>query len=73
MWKARLDGEQAIERARVERRAARETGRENWYAAWATYKARRYDMAAQQPRPRWWNVFGWVLWLLRLHAPGRPG
>jgi hypothetical protein len=22
--------------------------------------------------PRWWNVAGWALYLLRLHAPGRP-
>ena len=73
MWKTRLDGEKAAKQALVERRAAREAKRENWYAAWATYKARQDETAAELRRPRWWNIFGSVRYLLRLHAPGRPG
>jgi len=73
MWKDRLEIEQAVERALLERRAARELARADWYAAWASYKDRHDQMLAHVPLPRWWNIPGWVRWLMKLHAPGRPG
>jgi hypothetical protein len=73
MWKDLLEREEAIERARAERRAARELERTSWYAAWNSYKQRRSAVSVRGPLPRWWNVLGWIRWLLRLHAPGRRG
>lgn len=73
MWKDRLESEHALERARAERRAARELTRADWHVAWLSYKARRGDTGVPIPLPRWWNIVGWVRWLMKLHAPGRPG
>ena len=73
MWRDRLDREEAAEQARAERRAAQEQERAEWYLAWERYKSRRSFMGSGQPLPRWWNIPGWVRWLLRLHAPGRHG
>jgi hypothetical protein len=70
MWKNRLDSERAVERARADRKAARELERASWYQAWEAYKDRLSVVAVAVPRPRWWNLVGWVRWLLRLHAPG---
>jgi len=72
MWRDRLDAELAQQAAHAARRAVREAEREEWYAAWHEYK-KRYAMEYDGPvRPRWWNVPGWLLYLLRLHSPGRP-
>ena len=73
MWRDQLDREESAERARAERRATQEQERAEWYLAWERYKSRRSAMGSRQPLPRWWNVPGWVRWLLRLHAPGRHG
>lgn len=73
MWKDRLDNEQALENARSARRAVREQARAEWQATWLSYKARRTLATLALPLPRWWNLVGWVRWLLRLHAAGRPG
>jgi hypothetical protein len=73
MWKDRLETEQGVERARAELRAARELASADWHIAWASYKARRDHKGALIPLPRWWNILGWVRWLMKLHAPGRPG
>ena len=72
MWKDQLDADVERENARATRRAEREAERAGWYAAWQGYKARASVAVIQSPLPRWWNVPGWVLWLLRLHAAGRP-
>ena len=73
MWKDLLDGEQQADAIRRVRSAARELSRAEWQAAWASYKARVAAATVALPFPRWWNLFGWVRWLFRLHAPGRPG
>jgi len=73
MWKDRLDADRQAEAIRLARRAARELSRAEWQAAWASYKARVAAATVALPLPRWWNVFGWVRWLLRLHAPGGSG
>jgi|SRR5215211_2040848 len=72
MWKDRLEVEVRQEQMRAARRAEREAEHANWLEAWRTYKDR--DTAAQVGAllPRWWNLRGWLRWLLRLHAPGRP-
>lgn len=72
MWHDRWESEQSVERARVDQRARRELERASWYEAWHSYKARRGYLGVHYPLPRWWNLIGWVRWLLRLHAPGRP-
>jgi hypothetical protein len=72
MWRDRLDAELAQQTAHAARRAVREAERKEWYAAWHEYK-KRYTMEYRgRARPRWWNVPGWFLYLLRLHSPGRP-
>jgi hypothetical protein len=71
MWKVRLDQEVEREQALVARRAEREAERATWYAAWQSYKERS-DQVVRVRRPAWWNLPGWLLWLMRLHAAGRP-
>jgi hypothetical protein len=71
MWKVRLDQEVEREQARVARRAEREAARATWYAAWQSYKERSTEVVRVR-RPAWWNLPGWFLWLMRLHAAGRP-
>jgi len=71
MWKARLDQDVEREQLLAARRAERETEREAWYAAWHSYKART-GAIGRRPRPKWWNLPGWFMWLMRLHAAGRP-
>jgi hypothetical protein len=73
MWKDRLDAERQADAIRWARSAARELSRAEWQAAWASYKARIAAATVALPLPRWWNLLGWVRWLLRLHAPGRAG
>ncbi|MEO7238226.1 MAG: hypothetical protein ABIZ96_06395 [Gemmatimonadales bacterium] len=73
MWRDRLEAELAQERARAARRAAREAEHANWEAAWRAYKGRLAETRDGLPLPRWWDILGWGRWLLRLHAPGRPG
>ena len=72
MWRDRLEQETAREDARAARRAVREAEHASWHEAWRSYKARRAAAANPSPLPRWWNLPGWVLWLVRLHSPGRP-
>ncbi|HEY3013400.1 MAG TPA: hypothetical protein VGJ36_11670 [Gemmatimonadales bacterium] len=72
MWKDRLDADLAAGEARARRRAAREAELADWHEAWRTYKARRTELGEPVPTPRWWDVLGWIRWVLRLHAPGRP-
>jgi hypothetical protein len=72
MWKERLDAELAREKQRTARRVAREAERAGWYEAWALYKRRHTEIRTPLVLPRWWNLLGWLRWLLRLHAPGRP-
>ena len=72
MWKQRLDAELAREATRAARRAERESDLAGWYVAWRSYKARLDEVREPERLPRWWNVIGWVLWLTRLHSPGRP-
>jgi hypothetical protein len=71
MWQDRLDAEIAQEAARAARRVLREVERQEWYAAWHDYKENR-TVVLRAVRPRWWNAPGWLLYRLRLHAPGRP-
>jgi hypothetical protein len=71
MWKARLDQEIERDHMRAARRAEREAERATWYAAWDSYKARSSAVRLGR-RPKWWNLPGWFMWLLRLHAAGRP-
>lgn len=71
MWKDRFDQEAAHANTLAARRAEREAERVVWYAAWEEYKAHAGWISTQARVPRWWNIPGWVLWLLRLHAPGR--
>lgn len=73
MWKDRFEAEQQADGIRLARIAVRELSRAEWQAAWNSYKARLAAVAVAIPLPRWWNVVGWVRWLLRLHAPGRSG
>jgi hypothetical protein len=72
MWKERLDAELAQQAAWAAHLAEREMKQASWHEAWLSYRARLDQLRPSQPRPRWWNVIGWILWLLRLHAPGRP-
>ena len=72
MWKDRLDDERQAEAIRLARTKARELSRAEWQAAWLSYKTRIAGNKSL-PLPAWWNLFGWVRWLLRLHAPGRHG
>ena len=72
MWKERLDQELAREQERAARRAVREAERAGWHAAWRVYKTRHTEVGPTETLPRWWNLRGWLRWLLRLHAPGRP-
>jgi hypothetical protein len=71
MWKARLDQDIEREQMLAARRAEREAERAAWYAAWHSYKARS-SAAGQRRRPKWWNLPGWFMWLMRLHAAGQP-
>jgi hypothetical protein len=71
MWKARLDLDVEREQARAARRAEREAERVAWYAAWDSYKGRSSG-AGRPQKPQWWNLPGWFMWLMRLHAAGRP-
>jgi hypothetical protein len=72
MWKDRLDNEAAQDRVRMARRAAREAELAGWYEAWHRYKARLTEAREPLPRPGRWDLWGWVRWLMHLHAPGRP-
>ena len=72
MWKERLDEEHAWEAARATRRAARESELAGWYEAWHSYKDRLTEASTPTRLPRWWNLIGWIRWLLRRHAPSRP-
>ena len=72
MWKERLDAELAREALRAQHQAERERDRAEWHVAWRYYKARFNETRAPQPRPRWWNLIGWVLWLMRQYSPERP-
>ncbi|HEY8196284.1 MAG TPA: hypothetical protein VIG04_04865 [Gemmatimonadales bacterium] len=72
MWKDRLDTELVREQARADRRAVRARELAAWHEAWRAYKARGSAEYVPLPKPRWWNLLGWVLWILRLHSPGRP-
>ena len=71
MWKERLDLDRAQEAVRAARQAQREQDRLAWYEAWHSYKARLTEARQPERLPRWWNLVGWLLWLLRLHSPGR--
>jgi hypothetical protein len=71
MWKDRLDAELVREAAWVQRKAERERELADWYEAWHIYKARLGEVRTRVPLPRWWNLLGWLRWLMRLHAPGR--
>ena len=71
MWKTRLDEEVERGQALAARKAEREAERASWYAAWYTYKERS-SQGSRALRPRWWNLPGWFMWLMRLHAAGRP-
>ena len=71
MWQDRLDAEKAQEQVRAALRATREAERAAWYEAWRAYKARLTETRDPARNPRWWDLVGWVRWLLRLHAPGR--
>jgi hypothetical protein len=71
MWRDLLDAEIAQGQAQAARRAVREAERGAWYAAWSSYKAHGMENLKTTVRPRWWNVLGWALYSLRLHAPGR--
>jgi hypothetical protein len=73
MWKDRLDREHAQHQARAIRRAIREAEQASWDVAWLAYKSRVSEQRKAIPLPRWWNLPGWVVWLTRLHAPGRHG
>lgn len=70
MWRDRLEAELAQERVFAARRLAREAENADWYAAWHTYKAHLTEPRPQRPIPSWWDLTGWVRWLLGLHAPG---
>jgi hypothetical protein len=72
MWKDRLDTDLAREAERAARRAARDREMAAWYEAWREYKARARQVSDPPRKPSWWNLVGWVRWLLSLHAPGRP-
>jgi hypothetical protein len=72
MWKDRLEAEVRQEEARTARRVRREAEHASWLEAWRTYKDRKTEWRAAALLPRWWNLRGWLRWLLRLHAPGRP-
>jgi hypothetical protein len=71
MWKAKLDLELERQQALAARSADREAERAAWYAAWRSYKERS-GQAGRPRKPRWWNLPGWFMWLMRLHAAGRP-
>ena len=71
MWKTRLDEEIKRGQALAARKAEREAERASWYAAWYTYKERS-GQGSRLLKPRWWNLPGWFMWLMRLHAAGRP-
>jgi hypothetical protein len=72
MWMDRRDAEVAQEQARAARRAIREAEHAGWHEAWRTYKAHLTGAWQPEAMPRWWNILGWVRWLMRLHSPGRP-
>jgi hypothetical protein len=72
MWRDRLDAELAQEAAWTARRVHREAEWKEWYAAWHTYKERLTAEVSPRARPQWWNLPGWLLYLVRLHSPGRP-
>lgn len=72
MWRERLDEEVERQQARTARRAEREAEHASWSAAWEEYKALGATRVIPDPLPRWWNATGWLMWLLRLHAAGRP-
>ena len=71
MWKTRLDEEIEPGQALAARRAERDAERASWYAAWYSYKERSGKVVGLR-KPRWWNLPGWFMWLMRLHAAGRP-
>ena len=71
MWKTRLDEEVERGQALAARKAEREAERASWYAAWYSYKERS-SQGSRLLKPRWWNLAGWFMWLVHLHAPGRP-
>jgi hypothetical protein len=71
MWKDRLKAELTREAARAQHKAERQRERADWHEAWQAYKARLGEARAAERLPRWWNLIGWLLWLMRLHAPGR--
>ena len=71
MWKTRFDEEVERSQALAARRAEREAERASWYAAWNSYKDRSSE-AGLQRKPVWWNLVGWFMWMMRLHAAGRP-
>jgi hypothetical protein len=73
MWKDRLEAEMARDRELAAQRVTREMERAAWYVAWRAYKAHATEAREHVPNPRWWDLLGWVRWLVRLHAPGRPG
>jgi len=70
MWRDRLDAEIAEQQAWAARQAAREARRAGWDEAWRSYKARLLERRNPAALPRWWNLTGWLRWLLQLHAPG---
>jgi hypothetical protein len=72
MWRDRLDAELEQEAVLAARRAFREAEWKDWYVAWHAYKARGAVEVSPQARPLWWNPPGWLLYLVRLHSPGRP-
>jgi hypothetical protein len=72
MWRDRLEAELAHEQVLAARRLAREAEHVAWHEAWRDYKAHANDLRSSGPLPRWWNIPGWTMWLLRLPAPGRP-
>jgi hypothetical protein len=72
MWKERLDAELAQQAAWAAHLAERERKQAGWHEAWRSYRGRLNALRSPAPRPRWWNLIGWIRWLFRLHAPGRP-
>jgi hypothetical protein len=72
MWKERLDAELAQQAAWAAHLAERERKQAGWHEAWRSYRGRLNALRSPAPRPRWWNLIGWMLYLLRFNAPGMP-
>lgn len=71
MWKARYEGELAVECERAERRGARDAQREAWQNAWHEYKEHWREGLVPSQLPPWWHLGAWVRLLLGKAKPGR--